>query len=281
MGSPGQPGGNGRTGSGPMPARPGTGPTPTVGVTSSRPPAGRSGMRPGPAQPGTGPGRLPQPAARPSFQPNGFQSSGGPAGGGPAGGRQQDRNDWGDRTERIERIDASGYPDARPSSRSQSTGSSVGPRASGPLGLEPSGAPGPTTAAGRGRGDRGAWRAAERQAPDRREPDRRDNGRDAADAWPAPARGGAPARASTDDDPLTSKAYSRAAMSETDGRSYRVAARRSEAQARSLTDQAETFITTGHPPAAQPVPGSAAPASVPAVRGRRAGPEAAQAPAGR
>lgn len=239
MGSPGQPGGSGRTSSGPMPARPGTGPTPTVGVTSSRPPAGRGGMRPGPAQPGPGPSRFPQPAARPSFQPNGYQS-----GGGPAGGRQQDRNDWGDRTERIERIDASGYPDARPSSRSQGTGSSVGPRASGPLGLGPSGAPGPTTGAGRGRGDSGAWRAADRQGPDRREPDRRDNGREAADAWPAPARGGAPARASTDDDPLTSKAYSRSALSETDGRSYRAAARRSEAQAR-LTDQAETFIT-GH-----------------------------------
>ena len=242
MGSAGQPGGSGRTtGSGPIPARPGTGPTPTVGVTSSRPPAGRNGMRPGQAQPGTGPSRFPQPAARPSFQPNGHQS-----GGGPAGGRQQDRNDWGDRTERIDRIDASGYPDPRPGSRSQGTGSFGGPRASEPIGLGPSGAPGPSAANGRGRGDSGGWRAADRQPPDRREPDRRepdrrDNTREATDAWPASARAAAPARASTDDDPLTSKAYSRSAQSETDGRSYRAAARRSEAQAR-LTDQAETFI---------------------------------------
>ena len=86
-------------GSGPMPARPGNRPAagparhrppPTVGVTSSRPPAGQNGMRPGPAQPGTGSGGFQQPAPRPSFQPNGYQ-----AGGGPAGGRQQDRSDWG------------------------------------------------------------------------------------------------------------------------------------------------------------------------------------------
>jgi len=54
-------------------------------------------------------------------------------------------------------------------------------------------------------------------------------------------RGGPAAR--TDDDPLTSKAYSRAATTETDGRSYRAAARRSQAQTK-LTDQAaETFIS--------------------------------------
>ncbi len=90
-GGPGHPGG-GRTGSGPMPARPSssgpmparpsssgpmpaaqqpparpasTGPPPTVGVTSSRPPAGQNGRRPGPAQPGTGSGgfRAARPAA--------------------------------------------------------------------------------------------------------------------------------------------------------------------------------------------------------------------------
>ena len=249
MGSPGQPGGSGRTGSGPMPARPGTGPTPTVGVTSSRPPAGRSGMRPGPAQPGTGPGRLPQPAARPSFQPNGFQSSGGPAGGGPAGGRQQDRNDWGDRTERIERIDASGYPDARPSSRNQRH--RLVRRAQG-LGSARARAFRGTRPHQRGRTRPGR----QRRLAGRRPPGRTDRHPTAASQTAettaatrrtpgaASARGGAPARASTDDDPLTSKAYSRSALSETDGRSYRAAARRSEAQAR-LTDQAETFIT-GH-----------------------------------
>jgi hypothetical protein len=46
----------------------------------------------------------------------------------------------------------------------------------------------------------------------------------------------------TDDDPLTSQAYSRSALGDTDGRSYRAAARRSQAQA-VLTEQAESFIT--------------------------------------
>jgi hypothetical protein len=249
----GQPGG-GRTSSGPMPARPGTGPqpvrpgtgpTPTVGVTASRPPAGRSGTRPGPAQPGPGPNGLPQPAARPSFQPNGHQA------GGPTGGRPQDRGDWGDRTERIERVNASGYPDPRPSSRSQGPS---GSRASGPLGRAagygpaPAGSPSFSAAPGRGRGDNGrpdngrpdnaAW-----QALDHREPDRRDHGRETSGGWPAQAGGGTHARGGAEDDPLTSKAYSRSAQAETDGRSYRAAARRSEAQTQ-LTEQAETFITS-------------------------------------
>jgi len=256
MGS-GQPGGNGRTGSGPMPARqgtgpqparPGTGPTATVGVTASRPPAGQNGSRQGPAQPGPGPNGFPQPAARPSFQPNGQA-------GGQAGGRPQDRGDWGDRTERIDRVNASGYPDPRPSGRSQAPG---GPRASGPLGRAagygqgPSGSPGYSAPQGRGRGDsaraddgrpdsgrpdNAAW-----QAADRREPDRRDHGRETSGAWPAHARGGSHSRGGVEDDPLTSKAYSRSAQVETDGRSYRAAARRSQAQTQ-LTEQAETFIT--------------------------------------
>jgi hypothetical protein len=50
-----------------------------------------------------------------------------------------------------------------------------------------------------------------------------------------------PARNGADDDPLTSQAFSRSALGETDGRSYRVAARRSQAQAM-LTEQVETFI---------------------------------------
>ena len=234
--SPGQAGG-GRTGSGPMPARqgtgpqavrPGTGPTPTVGVTASRPPAGQNGMRQGPAQPGPGSSGFAQPAARPSFQPNGYQS------GSQAGARPQDRGDWGDRTERIDRVNASGYPDPRPSGRSQAPG---GARASGPLGRAagygpvPSGAPGYSASSGRGRPDNAAWQA----------PDRRDHGRESSGGWPAQARG-AHAQGGGEDDPLTSKAYSRSVQSETDGRSYRVAARRSEAQTK-LTDQAETFIT--------------------------------------
>ena len=263
----GQPGGSGRASSGPMPARqgtgpqparPGTGPTPTVGVTSSRPPAGQSGARPGPAKPGPGANGFSQPAARPSFQPNGYQPAGYQASG-PAGGRPQDRGDWGDRTERIDRVNAAGYPDQRPSGRGQ------GPGTLGASGYQPAptGTPSFTASPGRGRADNGrpesgrqdnaradnaAW-----QAPGRRDPGRRDhgrdngrevNGRETSGGWPTQARGASPARGGGEDDPLTSKAYSRSAQAETDGRSYRVAARRSQAQTK-LTDQAETFIT-GH-----------------------------------
>jgi hypothetical protein len=254
--SAGKPGG-GRAGSGPMaarqgtgpqPARPGTGPTPTVGVTASRPPAGQNSPRPGPAQPGPGQNGFAQPVARPSFQPNGYQAGGAAAA--QAGGRPQDRGDWGDRTERIDRVNASGYPDPRPSGRGQGPG---GPRASGPLGRATGYGPGPSgtasygAAPGRGRGDgarsdNGRPDNAGWQAPDRREPDRRDRGRDTSGAWPAQARGGSKPRGGAEEDPLTSTAYSRSAQSETDGRSYRVAARRSQAQTM-LTEQAETFIT--------------------------------------
>ncbi|HEY1619422.1 MAG TPA: hypothetical protein VGG25_17505 [Streptosporangiaceae bacterium] len=274
MSRPGQAGGSGRAASGPMPARPGTGPrparpgtgpTPTVGVTASRPPAGPSAMRPGPAQPGPG-SSFPQPAApRPSFQPTSRQSGALPSGA-PAGGRQQDRgSDWGDRTERIERVNAAGYPEPRSGGRSQSPSSPGSPRASGPLGLGTSATPGlpgahgthgTSGASGRGRADNAAWRAPDRQAGERREPDRREpsreGGREASGPWPAPVptRGGSTARSGADDDPLTSKAYSRSAMSETDGRSYRVAARRSQAQVK-LTEQAETFMSAQYQQSAQ------------------------------
>jgi len=229
-----------RSGTGPTLARPATGPTPTVGVTASRPPAGQQVMRPGqgtgpgpawPGQarqrPGSGSGGFPQSPPRPSFQPNGFQPGGGSA------GRQQDRGDRGDRgerTERIDRVTASGYPDQRPGSR-------------GPGGPGTGGGAG---APGRGRDDSGAWRAADRWEADRweadrREADRRDGARDSG-GWPVPSRDGVPAWGGTNDDPLTSQAYSRSALAENDGRSYRVAARRSQAQT-VLTEQTETFIT--------------------------------------
>ena len=301
FGGPGQPGGTGRTSSGAMPARPGTGPhpvrpgtgpTPTVGVTSSRPPAKPSAARPGPGSPVSASGGFPKQQApvRPSFQPTSTRSGGLPSagpGGGPGSGRQQE---WGDRTERIERVNVSGYPEPRPAARSQGPGPASGRRGSGPLGLgagtsgtpvmpgSVSGSSGGPGAPGRGRGDSAAWRApdrrepdrqqsdrqaldrqqadrlqadrrqSDRQAPDRQAPDRRapgrDSGREVSGPWPvaASARGAAPARGASDDDPLTSKAYSRAAMSETDGRSYRVAARRSSAQVK-LTEQAETFLS--------------------------------------
>jgi len=291
FGSARQPGG-GRTGSGPIaarpgtgpqPVRPGTGPTPTVGVTSSRPPAKPSGARPGLNSSVSASGGFPkqQPPARPSFQPTSSSRSSAlptPAPGASGSGRQQD---WGDRTERIERVTASGYPDPRPAARSQGPGPANGRRTSGPLGLGagPAGTPGmPGSASGpvpgssgapgapgRGRGDGAAWRAPDRRetdrpmpdrpAPDRQAPDRRapgrDGGRETSGPWPttAPARDAAPTRGGgSDDDPLTSKAYSRSAMSETDGRSYRVAARRSAAQTK-LTEQAETFLSAPYQPA--------------------------------
>jgi len=209
---------------------------------------------------GTGSGGFPQSPPRPSFQPNGFQP-----GSGPAGGRQQDRGDWGDRTERIERVNASGYPDPRPGNRSQPASTptfSASGSFSASGGFDgPGGSSGAPATAGRsradsagrtdsspadaGRGDSGAWRTADRR--DSREldwRDSRDNGRDAGGSWPPPGRNGAPARPAPDDDPLTSQAYSRAALTETDGRSYRVAARRSQSQAK-LTEQAENLIN-GH-----------------------------------
>jgi hypothetical protein len=148
--------------------------------------------------------------AQPTFRPNVA-----PSPGGPAGARSQDRSDWGERTERIERVTASGYPDPRQSSRSNGTG--PGP------GIGPVGALGPSGGApGRGRTDSGSWRAA---------------GNTDSGSW----------RAAGNDDPLTSTAYSRSALTEADGRSYRVAARRSEAQAQ-LTDETQTFgAPVAHP----------------------------------
>jgi hypothetical protein len=197
-------------------------------------------MRPGSAQPAPGTNGYPQQSARPSFQPNGNQ------GGGPAGGsRPQDHGDWGDRTERIDRVNASGYPDPRPAGRGQGP---AAPRTSGPLGrasgygAAPSASPGYGPPPGRGRGDNARSDNAAWQAPDRREADRRDRGREPNGSRPAHARDATRSSGGADDDPLTSKAYSRSARSETDGRSYRAAARRSQAQA-TLTEQAETFIT--------------------------------------
>jgi len=114
-------------------------------------------------------------------------------------------------------------------------------RAAG-YGSAPSASPSYSPASGRGRGDNARPDNAGWQAADRREPDGRDRGRESSGSWPSHARGATRPRGGADDDPLTSKAYSRSAQSETDGRSYRVAARRSQAQAQ-LTDQAETFIT--------------------------------------
>jgi hypothetical protein len=185
----GRPGGEGRFGGEPRGGTGRLGPAPGL-VGDHQPASGGTWSGQAPRSSGGFPqpqnsGGFPQSgAAQPSFRPN-------------SSGSRPGSSDWGDRTERIERVTATGYPDPRPNSRS-------------------GGAP------GRGRTDTG------------REPGRNSG------AWPAAARNSAPARAAGDEDPLTSAAYSRSAQSEADGRSYRVAARRSEAQAK-LTEETQTF----------------------------------------
>jgi hypothetical protein len=251
-----QPGGGstGGSGSGPMSARPGTGPTQTIGATASRP-AGMSGQGtwPGAGQPGgpspsgPGPGSFspPQPSSRPSFQPNGFTQ-----GGAPVGARQQpDRGDWGERTERIERVTETRAADPRqgraPSGASYAPSGTYGPaRTSGPTAAHGAPAPlpgGPGPARGRSDAD---WRT----------PERRPASRDlnaGSGSRSAPDRGAAPARAKTDEDPLTSPAYSRAALRETDGRSYQVAARRSAAQTKLSDADTPLYAATGGYPTGQ------------------------------
>ena len=228
---------------------------PATGPQAVRPGAGSAGAwssQAGYAQPGT---------AQPSYRPSGPQASYQP--GGLAGrsqdsretdSRQADRGaDWGERTERIDRVNASGYPEPRGNNRSQGPGRPGPSRTSGPLGApvavgRGSGA-GARGDAGRGDGGgRRGWGSAD--GADRRAPGRdadRDNVRNSG-GWPISARGGAPADRAGDDDPLTSRAYSRAAVSDADGRSYRVAARRSQAQTK-LTEQATaTFTATASHP---------------------------------
>jgi hypothetical protein len=228
-----------------MAARPGTGP---ISAWSSQ-----AGYAPS----ATGP--------RPSFQPGG-----GPGAGRATGGRPSDRAadraaDWGERTERIDRVNAAGYPEPRANSRGQApgrpAGSAVGP-ASDPFGAAP-GTPGrgrdDNARLGNSRPDTGRVDNGRNDGPDWRTPDRREQGRDASrepsrasGGWPAAGRGGlSGADRAGDrpgaDDPLTSTAYSRASASDSDGRSYRVAARRSQAQAQ-LTEQTQIFSApTGYP----------------------------------
>jgi hypothetical protein len=229
-----QRGSAGRLGPPPAPAvnRPATGPHATVGVTASRPPAGRGGPRPetgspasGPqptwspaAQPGTpargtGSGGFPQPPARPTFQPNGYQTANAPTVSSPAAPRRPSGDD---RTEQIERVGTAGYPGQR---------------------------------AGGHRADSGPW-----PSPDQRDAGRREASRPVSDGdtgfWAA-ASAPDPAPARSGDDPLTSTAYSRLALGETDGRSYRAAARRSQAQTQ-LTDQTEAFTRAQYQQAQYP-----------------------------
>jgi hypothetical protein len=228
-----QRGGSGRLGPAPglvsdvsVPGRPATGPH------AIRPGTGSDNAWSGQARSASGGFSRPdvaQPSFSPSFSPNGAQPLGSQSLGSPP------RADWGERTERIERVNASGYPDPRPTSRSHPPG----------LGAAPTGAPSRsrTDSGSWSRTDSGSWRAADRREPSRdldREPGR--NG----GAWSGAGRNGAqaPARAAGDEDPLTSNAYSRSALGDADGRSYRVAARRSQSQSQ-LTEETQTFSAPG------------------------------------
>lgn len=178
-----------RSSSGPM-LRSGTGPAPAPATPQmySAPPAHAAP----PARPAAG-------LAQPTFQPAG----------GRAASRPPERPDWGERTERIDRVGASGYPEPRHSARPQD-----------PRGQDSRGA----------LDGQGAWG---QDATDR---DARSQGR--------PRRG-------ADDDPLTSKAWSRSALVDTDGRSYRVAARRGQVPAdrreAALNEQTQTFSVPQYP----------------------------------
>jgi hypothetical protein len=186
-----------RSSSGPMP-RSGVGPAPAHAAPQmySAPPAHAAP----PARPAAG-------LAQPTFQPNGAR----------AASRPPERPDWGERTERIDRVTATGYPEPRHGVRPQD-----------PRGQDSRGA----------LEGQGVWRQ------DATNHDARNQGR--------PRRG-------ADDDPLTSKAWSRSALTDTDGRSYRVAARRAQVpddrRGAALNEQTQTFSMPQYP--ADPQAGTA------------------------
>jgi hypothetical protein len=188
-------------------------PRPTTGPIAARPAAGLAQppfTQPAFTQPAPiQPGAGPAGPPQPSFQPTGSRGA----------SRQPERPahpDWTERTERMDRVSSTGYPDPRTSGRAQP----ASPAPASPA----------STAPARGRGD----------SADRRLPDRRDLSRE-----PGRTSGGWP---SADDDPLTSKAYSRSALIDTDGRSYH-AAHRSQVPADRLaaapTEQTQTFGMNG------------------------------------
>ena len=239
----GGPGGIGDTNSGPMP-RSGTGPNAFrsgTGPTASRPGGARpaaglaqpSFSPPGAPQPGLSQPGLPQPGpAQPSFQP----TNGGRHGRRPE--RQdradwadrserpdrRDRPDWAERTERIDRVPAADYPDPRMNGRAPD-----------------------------GRGRTQDSRVQDSRALDNPSQDSRGSGMWNQDFttgdFPSQDTGSqGRSRWGADDDPLTSKAYSRSALTDTDGRSYR-AARRSrvpdDRREAALNEQTQTFSMTG------------------------------------
>ena len=189
-----------RSSSGPMPrSAGGAALAPAAPQMYSAPPALPAHAAP-PARPAAG-------LAQPTFQPNGAR----------AASRPSERPDWGDRTERIERVTATGYPEPRHGARPQDP---------------------------RGQDGRGALEGQGVWSQDATNHDARNQGR--------PRRG-------ADDDPLTSKAWSRSALVDTDGRSYRVAARRAQVpddrREAALNEQTQTFGMPQYP--ADPQAGTA------------------------
>jgi hypothetical protein len=178
-----------RSSSGPMPRSAG-GPAlaPAAPQMYSAPPAHAAP----PTRPAAG-------LAQPTFQPNGARGA----------SRPPERPDWGERTERIDRVTATGYPGPRHGARPQDP---------------------------RGQDSRGALEGQGVWSQDATNHDARNQGR---------------RRRGADDDPLTSKAWSGSALTDTDGRSYRVAARRAQApddrREAALNEQTQTFSMPQYP----------------------------------
>ena len=194
-----------RSSSGPM-ARSSSGPMPRAGTGPAPAPAAPQ-MYSAPPAHAASPGRPAAGLAQPTFQPTGAR----------AASRPPERPDWGERTERIDRVTATGYPEPRHSARPQDP---------------------------RGQDSRGALEGQGVWSQDAAGHDARNQGR--------PRRG-------ADDDPLTSKAWSRSALVDTDGRSYRVAARRAQVpddrREAALSEQTQTFSMPQYP--ADPQAGTA------------------------
>src|SRR5580693_783918 len=186
-----------RSSSGPMPRSAG-GPAPAHAAPQ---------MYPAPPAHAAPPARPAAGLAQPTFQPNGAR----------AASRPPERPDWGERTERIDRVTATGYPEPRHGARPQDP---------------------------RGQDSRSALEGQGVWSQDATNHDARNQGR--------PRRG-------ADDDPLTGKAWSRSALTDTDGRSYRVAARRGpvpdDRREAALNEQTQTFSMPQYP--ADPQAGTA------------------------
>jgi hypothetical protein len=234
----GGPGGRSDTNSGPMP-RSGTGPNAFrsgTGPTASRPGGARpaAGLtQPSFSPPGASqPGLPPAGPAQPSFQPSGGRHAGrrperqdrSDWAERPERPERRDRPDWADRTERIDRVPAADYPDPRmngraPDGRSRTQDSSTqDSRALDNPGQDSRGS--------------GMWNQ-DFTTGDFPSQDTGSQGR---------------SRRGADDDPLTSKAYSRSALTDTDGRSYRVARRSrvpDDRREAAMNEQTQTFSMTG------------------------------------